>query len=85
MCVFLGESDAWTIEETRPLRRKDFFIARSFYFPMREFEANLALLRAGRERYERLVDARVSLAGLEKLFGEFSRGERLKPQFTTQL
>lgn len=83
VCVFLGESDAWTIEETRPIRRKDFFIARSFYFPLREFETNLALLRADSARYALLVDARAPLSGLEQLFGEFSRGERLKPQFSS--
>ncbi len=82
VCVFLGESDAWTIEETRPIRRKYFFIARSFYFPMREFEDNVSLLRADAGRYSRLVDARVPLVGLETLFGEFARGERLKPQFS---
>ena len=39
-------------------------------------------LRGDRASYERLVDARVTLDGLEGLFGEFSRGERLKPQLS---
>lgn len=81
VCVFLGESDRWSIEENRALRRKDFWIARSFYFPLREYEDNLALLRADRERYASLVDARAPLAGLEALFAQFARGERLKPQY----
>jgi L-iditol 2-dehydrogenase len=76
----LGEADAWVVSETKAIRRKDFYYVRSFYFPLAEFDANVELLRANRARYERLVDARVPLAGLEELFEQFSRGVRLKPQ-----
>ena len=75
----LGESDAWAVTETRSIRLKDFFLLRSFYFPLGDFAANLELLRADRADYERLVDDRADLYGLEALFGAFARGERLKP------
>jgi L-iditol 2-dehydrogenase len=78
----LGESDAWQVTETKPIRRKDFFLLRSFYFPIDDFEANVELLRTHRAACERLVDARVPLAGLETLFAQFARGERLKPQLS---
>ena len=80
--IQLGEADAWHVRETKAIRRKDFFYARSFYFPLGEFAANVELLRGARARYERLVDARVPLAALEGLFAEFARGERLKPQLS---
>ena len=80
--IQLGEADAWQVAETRAIRRKDFYYVRSFYFPLSEYPMNIALLRADRARYERLVDARVPLAGLQDLFGQFARGERLKPQLS---
>ncbi len=80
--IQLGEADAWQVNETKAIRRKDFYYVRSFYFPISEYEMNIELLRGDRASYERLVDARVTLDGLEGLFGEFSRGERLKPQLS---
>ncbi len=80
--VQLGEADAWQVNETKAIRRKDFYILRSFYFPIAEYMLNIELLRTGRERYERLVDARVPLDGLQDLFAQFARGERLKPQLS---
>ena len=53
----LGNSDAWAIAETRSVRLKDFFLVRSFYFPIGSYAANLDLLRADRAKYERLIDA----------------------------
>lgn len=78
----LGESDVWSITENKNIRRKDFVIVRSFYFPLREMAENLELLRAQRSRYERLVDAQVGLDGLQNLFDDFVRGARLKPQLS---
>lgn len=75
----LGESDAWSITETRSIRLKDFFLLRSFYFPIGDFAPNVELLRADRAAYESLVDDRAGLDGLEGLFAAFARGERLKP------
>jgi len=81
----LGEADRWSVEETRPIRRKDFYYIRSFYFPRREWEANIAIYRAARDRFARLVDTTVGLQGLGALFAEFARGERLKPALTFPL
>lgn len=79
--VQLGESDLWQIAETRPIRRKDFFLIRSFYFPISDLAENLELLRADQGSYARLVDDAADLDGLEALFAAFARGERLKPVF----
>jgi threonine dehydrogenase-like Zn-dependent dehydrogenase len=79
--VQLGEADRWSIEETRPIRRKDFFLIRSFYFARPEWEANIDLFRADRASYERLIDAQTDLSGLPGLFQEFARGERIKPAY----
>ena len=80
--IQLGEADAWNVVETKAIRRKDFYYVRSFYFPLADYAANIELLRAQRERYARLVDARAGLDGLEALFAAFARGERLKPQLS---
>lgn len=78
--VQLGESDAWQVQETKPIRRKDFYVIRSFYFPIAEFNDNLDILRQARPRFETLVDAQVPLEGLSTLFAQFAAGQRLKPQ-----
>jgi len=78
-CVFLGESPRWDIEETRAIRRKDFFIARSFYFPLSEVAENLAFLERDIARYASLVDETGPLEALPDLFDRFGRGETLKP------
>jgi len=81
VAVFLGESDRpWTIPETKPLRRKDFYALRSFYFPLSEVEASAALLRADVDRYRTLVDHRFALAELPAAYAAFARGELLKPE-----
>ena len=80
--IQLGEADAWNVTETKAIRRKDFYYVRSFYFPLSEYAENIGLLRADRTRYARLVDARVPLEGLQELFVQFARGERLKPQLS---
>jgi len=75
----LGESDAWALTETRSIRLKDFFLVRSFYFPIGDYEPNLELLRADRDKYQRLVDDTADLDRLGELFASFARGEKLKP------
>ena len=80
--IQLGEADGWQVNETKAIRRKDFYYVRSFYFPLSEYPSNIELLRSRRDRYERLVDARVPLDGLQDLFTQFARGERLKPQLS---
>jgi threonine dehydrogenase-like Zn-dependent dehydrogenase len=79
ICVFLGESARWDIEETRSIRRKDFFMARSFYFPLSEISGNIAMLRGDRKRYASLVDETGPLQELGLLFDRFAAGQTLKP------
>lgn len=78
--VQLGESDAWRVQETKAIRRKDFYYIRSFYFPLGEYAENIEILRAGQAQFARLVDAQVPLDGLPNLFSQFAAGERIKPQ-----
>lgn len=81
--VLLGENSApWTIEPTPRIRRKDFFVLRSFYFPLRDVNDNLTLLRRARSDYARLVDGRASLDGLGALFERFASGDLIKPELT---
>jgi threonine dehydrogenase-like Zn-dependent dehydrogenase len=77
--IQIGESEGWSISETRSIRLKDFFLIRSFYFPLVDFSANIDILRANREDFSRLVDDRRDLDGLNELFAAFAKGQRLKP------
>lgn len=78
--LWVGENDEpWTVRETRPVRRKDFFLVRSFYFPKSDHEANVALLRRQRARYARLVDHVFELDDMADEFPRFMAGERIKP------
>jgi threonine dehydrogenase-like Zn-dependent dehydrogenase len=79
-CLQLGEADAWQVTENKAIRRKDFVIVRSFYFPLNEFAANVGLLRSGIDRYRMFVDERAPLSDLPGLFERFAAGERIKPQ-----
>ena len=77
--VQLGESDRWSLQETRAVRRKDFYLIRSFYFAQHEWTQNLDLFRADRDAYARLVGPRVGLQGLAETFQSFARGDCIKP------
>jgi threonine dehydrogenase-like Zn-dependent dehydrogenase len=77
--VQIGESESWSIAETRSIRLKDFFLVRSFYFPIADYAENLDILRAHKADFSRLVDAQVPLDGLPQLFEDFAAGQRLKP------
>jgi len=78
--LLLGENDdPWTIEETKPVRRKDFYMLRSFYFPKGDYAANLERLRRHRDRYARLVDLEFGIEELPQRFAEFADGRLLKP------
>jgi len=78
--LWVGENDApWTVHETKLVRRKDFFLVRSFYFPKGDHEANIALLRRQRASYERLVDHVFALPDMAEEFPRFMAGERIKP------
>jgi threonine dehydrogenase-like Zn-dependent dehydrogenase len=79
-CVFLGEStDNWDVEENREVKLKDFFLIRSFYFPIADYAENERMLVANAASFRRLVDAEASLENLPELFAAFYRGENLKP------
>jgi L-iditol 2-dehydrogenase len=80
--IQLGEADAWNVQETKAIRRKDFFYVRSFYFPISEYKDNLDILRNDMDRFNRLVDGKVPLEGLQNLFAQFFSGQKLKPQFS---
>jgi threonine dehydrogenase-like Zn-dependent dehydrogenase len=79
-CVFLGESNAqWKIVENRELQLKDFFLIRSFYFPIADFAENEQMLLQHAVSFRRLVDAEATIDDLPNLFAAFARGEHLKP------
>lgn len=82
--IQLGESDKWSLEETKSIRRKDFFYIRSFYFPINEYQDNINILRRKKNSFERLVDSKVSLDQLSDLFADFAAGRRIKPQLNLQ-
>ncbi len=78
--ILIGESDQpWPVQENKAIRRKDFYMVRTFYFPKGEFALNVELLRRHRARYERLVDAQFDLEALPEMFARFVAGELVKP------
>lgn len=78
--VLVGENAApWTIEEGKVFRRKDFYMIRTFYFPVGDFETNVALLRCYKEEYRVLVDGEFGLSALPENFARFAQGELIKP------
>jgi threonine dehydrogenase-like Zn-dependent dehydrogenase len=78
--VLVGENAApWTIEEGKVFRRKDFYMIRTFYFPLSDFEPNIALLRRYRDEYRILVDGEFGLQELPKNFARFAEGRLIKP------
>lgn len=78
--VILGESnDPFVIQPTPTLRRKDFYMIRSFYFDLNEVEANIELYRNNQASFQRLVSKIVSFEELEETFIEFCQGKTVKP------
>ncbi|AWM00546.1 zinc-dependent alcohol dehydrogenase family protein [Bradyrhizobium amphicarpaeae] len=78
--VLVGENAApWTIEEGKVFRRKDFYMIRTFYFPIQDFEPNVELLRKYKEEYRVLVDGEFGLSALPENFARFAKGELIKP------
>jgi len=78
--VLVGENAAtWVIEEGKVFRRKDFYMIRTFYFPIRDFAPNVELLRRYKDEYRVLVDGEFGLSGLPENFARFARGELIKP------
>jgi threonine dehydrogenase-like Zn-dependent dehydrogenase len=78
--VLVGENAApWTIEEGKVFRRKDFYMIRTFYFPLADFEPNIALLRRCKDQYRVLVDGEFGLEELPRNFARFAEGKLIKP------
>ena len=78
--VLVGENAApWTIEEGKVFRRKDFYMIRTFYFPIGDFEPNVALLRRYKDEYRVLVDGEFGLKELPQNFAHFAEGRLIKP------
>ncbi|HUO00666.1 MAG TPA: alcohol dehydrogenase catalytic domain-containing protein [Bradyrhizobium sp.] len=78
--VLVGENAApWTIAEGPVFRRKDFYMIRTFYFPIRDFVPNIELLRRYKEEYRVLVDGEFGLPTLPENFARFAKGELIKP------
>jgi threonine dehydrogenase-like Zn-dependent dehydrogenase len=78
--VLVGENAApWTIAEGPVFRRKDFYMIRTFYFPIKDFAPNIELLRRYREAYRVLVDGEFGLSTLPENFARFAKGELIKP------
>ncbi len=78
--ILIGESDTpWPVQENKAIRRKDFYMVRTFYFPKSDFALNVELLRKEKARYRRLVDARFGIDRLPEMFGRFVAGELVKP------
>jgi propanol-preferring alcohol dehydrogenase len=78
--VLVGENDnPWPVQENKAIRRKDFHMVRTFYFPVGDFETNVEWLRRDKAKYRRLVDAQFGLAALPEMFARFASGELVKP------
>jgi threonine dehydrogenase-like Zn-dependent dehydrogenase len=78
--VLVGENAApWTIEEGKVFRRKDFYMIRTFYFPIDDFAPNIELLRRYKDEYRVLVDGEFGLPELPRNFARFAGGELIKP------
>ena len=78
--ILIGESDTpWPVQENKAIRRKDFYMVRTFYFPKSDFALNVELLRKEKARYRRLVDAQFAIDALPEMFGRFVAGELVKP------
>jgi threonine dehydrogenase-like Zn-dependent dehydrogenase len=78
--VLVGENDTpWPIQEGKIFRRKDFYMIRTFYFPIGDFAANVELLRQHKESYRRFVDLEFPLDDLPENFSRFVAGGLIKP------
>jgi threonine dehydrogenase-like Zn-dependent dehydrogenase len=78
--VLVGENAApWTIEEGKVFRRKDFYMIRTFYFPIGDCAANIELLRRYKDEYRVLVDGEFGLPDLPENFARFAQGKLIKP------
>lgn len=80
--VLLGESEApWTLVENKIIRRKDFYMIRSFYFPRDDIMRNADVLRRNLNEYASLADEVIGLDDFAEGFARFAAGETTKPMF----
>lgn len=78
--LLIGENDEpWLVEENKAVRRKNFFMVRTFYFPKSDFELNVDLLRRKQAYYRQLVDAKFGIEDLPESFARFAAGDMVKP------
>lgn len=85
-CIFFGESSSpFILEPSVKLRRKDFYVLRSFYFPISDLEHNIKILLDQQELFSRMVDKVVPLEELEPTFRRFAHGELMKPVVNLEL
>jgi len=78
--ILVGENDhPWPVQETIGIRRKDFYMVRTFYFPKSDFPLNVKLLRDEKAHYRRIVDAQFGIEVLPEMFARFAAGELVKP------
>jgi threonine dehydrogenase-like Zn-dependent dehydrogenase len=78
--VLVGENATpWSIEEGKVFRRKDFYMIRTFYFPVGDLAPNVDLLRRYKDEYRVLVDSEFGLPELPRHFARFAAGELIKP------
>ena len=80
--VLLGENDQpWCMEENKIVRRKDFYMIRSFYFAKSDIIKNADILRRNVEAYRALVDEQFSFDSFKQNFERFAAGDLIKPFF----
>ena len=81
--ILIGENDQpWPVQENKAIRRKDFYMVRTFYFPKFDFALNVDLLRRERARYRQLVDAQFGIDELPVMFDRFVAGDLVKPMLS---
>ncbi|WP_251551103.1 alcohol dehydrogenase catalytic domain-containing protein [Neobacillus muris] len=78
--VVMGESsNPFVVEPTPPLRRKDFYLIRSFYFQLNEVEENINLYRENQASFQRLISKVAPFEQFKETFEEFCDGKTIKP------
>ena len=58
---------------------------RTFYFPIGDFEPNIALLRRYKDEYRIFVDGEFGLQALPQNFARFAEGKLIKPVLALEL
>ncbi|GGE27778.1 alcohol dehydrogenase [Pullulanibacillus camelliae] len=78
--VVMGESsEPFIVEPTPELRRKDFYLIRSFYFQLNEVKDNIELYRRHQTSFQRLVSKVSPFEKFKETFDEFCEGKTVKP------